>query len=994
MNNDFFNSIDADLNHFNELYPSLLLNSRNQYYNVDNFNNSFGVSGMCDLNVIHLNIRSISRNGDSFITYLSNLKRNFDIICLSETFVNDISIANNFLDDYVGYHSIRDDGSSRGGVAIYLKKNINASLLPDLTVNTDFIESVFIEINNNNKKTTIGCCYRRPDSDKNLFLNYCNENFSHFNPNLTDIILVGDFNMCMLRASDSPQLASFYEMMNSFSLLPTILQPSRFGDDNCSLIDNIFISNLNNFSSGLLCTDISDHLPIFLIYKNYYNEPINHAEKITYRLVNESTLSDLYFGLLNENLHVPTTSIDNQIEHLHDRIIDNFKRFCPVKTKFISPKDKIKPWINESLKADLKQRDYYFNLFKRKLISVNFYNSFRNGVTKKIRIAKQKYYDKLFDDIKDNIKKTWQTINSILSRKCTKNNHCIRSLVVDGLTLSDDTEIAEAFNMHFSSVGKLIDESLPNYGNQHTHRNYTTSLRTVNSFFLAPVTPTIIKLIIDKMKSKSAHIETYSTKILKYLADLISPILCDIINRSFQTGYFPKFCKSARVVPLFKSGDKKNVQNFRGISILPIFSKIMEKVVHFQLYGYLQCNSLLTGDQFGFRKKLSTSDAIANMTQYVYDSLDQDYTVISFFLDFAKAFDTVNHNILLQKLEVYGIRGVALDWFNSYLSNRTQFVSVNGVTSIPRPIEYGVPQGSTLGPLLFLIFINDFPKSSDFFKFTLFADDSTLTCRFKHSNLVSIKNDLENHLSAVYEWLLSNRIKVNSDKSNFIIFSYRKNLKLPPIKFGNHVLNQVESTKFLGIYIDEHLTFKLHIEHILKKLSKSVGILFKLNSFLPFHILLTLYNTLLLPYFNYGIISYHNAPHYALDRLKICQKRAIRAICRLEYNAHTNDYFKEHKILKLDDIYRVNICSKVFSHLQHPSAYSVSDRLIRNSSLHNYGTRARDDFTVPYYSKTSSQSCFLYQASTEWNKIPHAIKDSRSALGFRTKLKNIILDLY
>ena len=994
MQNDFFQDIDVDLNHFNELYPNLIINSRNQYYNVDSFNDNFGMNDVCDLSVFHLNIRSISRNGDSLITYLSCLKRSFDVICLSETFVNDLSIVNNFLDNYIGYHSIREGDRARGGVAIYLKKHINASLLPNLTVNFDYIETVFIEIKNNNKKTTIGCCYRRPDSDKQLFLNYCNENYSNLNPNESDIILCGDFNLCMLRASESPHLASFYEMMNSFSFLPAILQPSRFSDNNCSLIDNIFISNMNQFSSGLLCADISDHLPIFIIYKNYFNVPINNSEKISYRLVNDTTLNNLYFGLLNENLHSPNTSIDIQIEHLHNKILENFKRFCPIKSKFISPKDKLKPWINDSLKLEMKQRNYYFNLFKRNLISINFYNSFRNGVTKRIRLAKQKYYDKLFDDIKNNLKKTWQTINSILSRNSTKRKQCIKSLIVEGITLSDNIEIAEAFNKHFSTVGKVIDESIPNQGNQNNHLNYTAPLPTSNSFFLAPVTPSIIKLIIERMKSKSTHLDTYPIKVLKYLVDIISPILCNIVNLSLETGYFPKFCKTARVVPLFKSGDNNNVQNYRGISILPIFSKIIEKVVHHQLYGYMQSNNLLTNSQFGFRKKLSTSDAITDMTQYVYDSLDQGYTVISFFLDFSKAFDTVNHHILLQKLQVYGIRGIAYNWFRSYLNNRIQSVSVNGVISRQRLIEYGIPQGATLGPLLFLIFINDFPNCSEFFKFTLFADDSTLTCRFDHNNLISIKNELENRLLPIYNWLISNRLKVNSQKSNFIIFSYRKNLNLSPIKFGDNLLTQVDSTKFLGIYIDEHLNFKLHTEYILKKLSKSVGILFKLNSFLPFHILLTLYNTLVLPYFNYGILSYHNAPHYALDRLKICQKRAIRAICRLDYNAHTNDHFKQHNILKLDDIYKLNLCSTVFSQLQNPSNFSVSDRLVRNSDIHNYNTRSRDDFIVPYYSRSSSQSCFLYQASTEWNLIPQTVKDSHSTHGFRKKLKKYILDLY
>ena len=227
-----------------------------------------------------------------------------------------------------------------------------------------------------------------------------------------------------------------------------------------------------------------------------------------------------------------------------------------------------------------------------------------------------------------------------------------------------------------------------------------------------------------------------------------------------------------------------------------------------------------------------------------------------------------------------------------------------------------------------------------------------------------------------------------------MIFSYRKILKLTPLKFGDHALNQVESTKFLGILIDEHLNFKLHTEFILNKLSKSVGILYKLNSFLPFHILLTLYNTLILPYFNYGIISWHNAPNYAIDRLKICQKKGIRAICRLDYNAHTNDHFKEHKILKLDDICKVNLCTSMFKHLQNPANYAITDRFVRNSDVHSFNTRSRNDFSIPFYAKASSQACYLYQASTEWNKIPIDVKDSRTPYAFKKKFKKFIIDLY
>ena len=800
----------------------------------------------------------------------------------------------------------------------------------------------------------------------------------------------------MLRASDNPLLASFYDNMSSFSLIPTILQPSRFWDDTCSLIDNIFISNLNDFKSGLLRADISDHLPIFIIYQNYYSTNTINRDKISYRLVNDLTISNLRTTMLNANLQNSNAeNIDESIEHLHGVILENFNNCCPIKTKFLSPKDILKPWINSSIKRDMKLREYYFKLFKLKRISKIFYNAVRNDVTKKIRYAKRNYFAKLFDELKNNIKKTWQTINSVISRKPKNRGSNIKSLIVDGRPLYEDTEIAETLNKHFATVGKKIDESLPNHTPTQAYElGPTRPNRCTSSFFLAPVTPGIVKTIIENMKNKSTHIDTYSIKILKSLNDIISPIICNIINKSFETGYFPKLCKIAKVIPLFKSGEKTDVQNYRPISILPIFSKIIEKVVHHQLYGFLQRNRILSPNQYGFRKKLSTSDAITDMLQYLYDNLDKGHTVISIFLDFSKAFDTVNHNILLKKLELYGIRGVPHEWFRSYLSNRSQFVSTNNVSSNIENIHYGVPQGSNLGPLLFLLFINDFPNCSNFFKFTLFADDSTLTCHFDNFHPPSILTKLEQELTKVNNWLLLNRIKVNTQKSHFLIFSYRKELKLDPVRFGENFLSQCTSTKFLGIYIDDRLTFKLQVDHILKKVNRSIGVLFKLNYFLPQNILLSLYNTLILPYFNYGITSWHNSPQYAINRLVTCQKKAVRAICSLDYNAHTNDYFKELKIIKLNDIYKVNLGAIMFTHIMDPTNYPISNRFIRNSHFHNYNTRNRDNFVIPLYSRSISQSCFLYQASALWNEVPPSVKACHTVGAFRKKYKKYILELY
>ena len=339
-----------------------------------------------------------------------------------------------------------------------------------------------------------------------------------------------------------------------------------------------------------------------------------------------------------------------------------------------------------------------------------------------------------------------------------------------------------------------------------------------------------------------------------------------------NTGVFPKSLKLAKVIPIHKAEDKQNVSNYRPISILPLLSKIFEKIVFKQMLNYLDKFSLLSNNQYGFRPLRSTTQAILDNLQYIYSSLDSDHIVLSFFLDFSKAFDCIDHKILLSKLNLYGFRGVTNKWFESYLSDRSQFVCINDVNSEPTDITHGVPQGSILGPILFLLFINDFPDSSDFFKFTLFADDSNLLCRFKNFDPNYIYSHVCLKLKSVYEWLMANKIKINVTKCKFIIFSYGRKITLPSVLFGDGHISETNSIKFLGLIIDKSLNLSDHLKMLKSKLSRSIGILYKLNKFLPQNILKLLFETLIKPDLTYGVEAWYYAPNYITDKLFIIQK--------------------------------------------------------------------------------------------------------------------------
>ena len=384
---------------------------------------------------------------------------------------------------------------------------------------------------------------------------------------------------------------------------------------------------------------------------------------------------------------------------------------------------------------------------------------------------------------------------------------------------------------------------------------------------------------------------------------------------------------------------------------------------------------------------MSTSDAIINTLQYIYDNLDKGYSVISIFLDFSKAFDCVDHEILLHKLRVYGVRGLALDWFRSYLTNRQQYVTFKNKLSDVRSVDCGVPQGSILGPLLFLIFINDFPNCSNFFKFTLFADDSTLTCRFENDATTSIPTILSNELSNVFKWISANKLKVNTEKCKFIHFSYRQNLNFPPIKINSSSIYQTDSIKFLGIIIDKNLNFKQHITVMSSKLSKSVGLLHRLKHYLPEEIMKKLYYSLIHPYLNYGIESWHGASQSAVSGVHVLQKKVIRAVFNLDFNAHTNQHFKQSFILKCKELYTFNLSSHLYKLLKNRNNDYLAQYLRSYSELHNHNTRNNSSLIIPRFNLSTSQNSFVYQSIKSWNSLPLTIQKSSSICTFNSKLK-------
>ena len=430
--------------------------------------------------------------------------------------------------------------------------------------------------------------------------------------------------------------------------------------------------------------------------------------------------------------------------------------------------------------------------------------------------------------------------------------------------------MASAFNDFFTNVGPKLDELIPT-NNSNRNPKYYLKTQIPRSFLLSPTNPHGISDIINNLKvSKSTGTCPIPTNLLKVARAYISVPFSDICNSSFEEVIFPDKNKIAKVIPSHKKGSTKDVNNYRPISLLSTFSKIMENLVAIRLNTYLDLRNIISPEQFGFRAGFSTTHSLISITETIKRTIEEKY-VCGVFIDLTKAFDTVNHDILLLKLEHYGINDKALTWFKSYLTDRNQFVSLNEVESNMNIISRRVPQGSVLGPLLFLLYINDLPNISKHLKFFLFADDT---------NIYYVSNDLKNRekkmnkeLQKLYEWLCINRLTLNISKTNFIIFHAINKPKVPvTILINKCAIEETKHVKYLGVLIDPQLSFKFHIAE-LSKVSRSIGILYKLRHLVTTKILLNIYYAIIYPFLLYGITIWGSTSNTLLNHLYILQKK-------------------------------------------------------------------------------------------------------------------------
>ena len=775
------------------------------------------------------NVRSYNANSDSLFSLFHDYFSYPDVLSLTETWFQEHTTED--ISGYNSYHTIRTLGRS-GGVSVFIKNHLKSRLISQCCISNENIEICSVEICINDVIVFVLGVYR-PHSGT----------VQAFNSSITSIldepcfrnklcILLGDFNVNLL--SDDPSTNSFIYNLQSHHFLPLITKPTRFSpvpNSQPSLLDHIWINSLNyNFKCNIIILDLTDHCPIYMqLDINNLSRRNDEKFQITFRC--HSSANHNKFENLLRSFNWNDVVNDNVNDYLTNFLSKLNELYClcfPVQTKLVSKKHYNKPWITREIKRLLVLKSEYFKLLQFGIVSRAENNRFKNKIKSLIAKSKSSYFNNYFTRNKANLKKTWNMIKVLISQNL--NNKSIKRIIWDNNEFSNDIDIANAFNQFFCNIGSDLDSYLPDTNFDplsYVIRNSTTS------FFLTPVRPSECLSIVRSLKNSKQPINNVPLKIFKLYSEYYIYTLCDLINSSFSSGIFPDHLKIAHTIPIFKKGDPTCINNYRPISILHFISKVFEKCLHSRLMNFLVSNNILSINQFGFLKQTSTEDAILKLVDYLYDSLNSKFNSINVFIDFKKAFDTINHSILIKKMEAYGIRGLPLELMANYLQNRKQFVKIGKTFSNEGQLTLGVPQGSVLGPLLFLVYINDLPNLSTRHQTILFADDTTLS--FRGKNLPDLVQFCNTELKEFSKWAVANRLSISIEKTSYNLVSNLTNdLSTIDIKLNNCSIAHKSDVTFLGVILDEKLKYKDHINFICRKISKSIGILNKLKNLLPF----------------------------------------------------------------------------------------------------------------------------------------------------------------
>ena len=905
---------------------------------------------------------------------------NVDIVCLTEHWLKLSEIDAIKINGYTRATIFCRTKNKNGGVVIFYK-NYSEFKIKELTyvlessIEKD-IELVGIEIKFSEYSVKLLSLYRSPHANFKIFMSTLDDVLNKVINN-NDVILCGDLNIDYL--SNSTEKNELCDLLQTYNVNMIIHEPTRIFYNSTTCIDYIctnFCDTHYNVTCQVIDNGISDHTCQILQYEYIIPSDYNTDHRYT-RFYNEANYKHFLYNLGKEswsNLYSAVSSEEgfsnftNTLIYYHDICFPLIR----IKNK-IKVKNK---WVTRGIQISA-QKLKLLHQIKAKSNDPNaiiVYNNYKSTYKKVILAAKKMYNDSMYSKATNKTKAAWSIINNNLNNKRSKNK--IHEIKINNNLVTDPYQIAQHLNTYFIDLPAKLNDDL---GENNTEIRFNPN-SNYPTLFLKPATESEIYNIIMELKnSDSSGLDNLSSNLIKQSVCYLVRPLTFLINLSLSEGTFPSVLKTARVFPLHKKGDNTLSENYRPVALLSTISKILERVIFNRIIEFATQHNIISDSQHGFRKNRSTETAIMSFLNNLYENLDQNKKCIGLFMDLSKAFDLVNHRILIEKLTKYGLRGKVNDWVMSYLTNRTQLVEVNGVKSKKLNIKFGVPQGSVLGPLLFLLYINELPGFFDDFLIMFADDNSYLCCRNTFETAIS---NVQTSLTKFSDHFKSNRLFLNISKTVFIIFSPRYNIqdKSHLIKIAGKSIEQVCHTKFLGIYIDNALNWDAHIDSVAKKLSSVCYALYRLSKISSMTTVLAYYYANFISRATYGILFWGSSCHF--ERLFKLQKKAVRNIVGVSKYTSCRNLFKELNILTLPSIYILEILLYVKNNLS---------KFLPNNYNHDYQTRECNNLSTPLHKLSKYEESPRYTGIKLYNKIPDFIKSIENIKSFKNEAKKYLI---
>lgn len=931
------------------------------------YNHNIILNSSFNFTIIFLNSRSILNKIEKIEDILNNCNCTIDILVVAETWLlpGEERFCN--IQNYNGFHSIRHSVNRGGGVSIFLHHNLNGHIIFENSDN--FNNFLLIEIPTMNMK--IFGIYRSPNylNCARVFIDKLNQITERF----SNCILAGDLNINLLdQLNEEVSLYINSLNANSFHILNSIScdMPTRTSDSSSTIIDHFATDLLQyNYKLSIFENSLSDHNILALQLSIPSAHRINN--NLTISIVNKEKVLEEF----NSFNFVDNVSCSEFCEKWC-QLVHNNTNIKIIKKKNVL----IKPFMTPYLLRLSREKERLFSLKKRyptNQLIARLYKTTRNSFDKERKEAKRNYIVEQHNLNVYNPKNLWKIINFSLYNRNTSSAP-IDKIIIDDVLITDKQLIIDNINQHFIHCA----DSIPNTLNDACTDLHLDMLFDDIQFNFSRVSAETVKEHIMSLKNNVAC--GYDDMTISQLKNLNSEklqTLTNIYNGIIVNGNIPKSLKLAKVIPLHKSGDKTVLNNYRGISVLPVMSKPLEKIMFIQIWEHLKKHNLLNDNQFGFVPHSSTCSATLEVLNIIQNSISKkSYTAI-IAIDLQKAFDCINHELALRKMKDKHFSNESINVMNSYLSNRYQFVKMGQLSSSHRLVKRGVPQGSILGPLIFIIYVDDIFNIGLKGILILYADDAILI--YSEETLALLFESMQHDIFKLKEFFTKHCMKMNLQKTKYMVFKtiVPNHYKLT---IDSQIIEEVYNLKYLGLYLEKNLKWNLQVNHIKSKIIPYIAAMYRQRLILPKATLFKIYFAHVHAHLVYLNSIWSNIPAYLMHELKVLQNKALKAVNNLPLLTPTSVLY-DKKILPLEKLKAFELATLVYKIIHNNMKTGIV--LLRNSDFHSYRTRQYDDLALHNFSPTT----ILYEGIRSYTLLPDTIKAANSLTIFKMELKKYLM---